>query len=524
MLTERNIINFLIWGGGLILGPYLALTAMEGNFWPSLCAAIITFLIFCFVVVRDRLFIFPMLGAAVAGKLNFLPVAFSPSDIGMLVLVFYYVVTYGALQHRVIRTGPFVFFVPMLIITAIVLYHDHSFGLHVFGGNAGLQGSRPGIFILLATLTYLCGISLPAPSVSFMAKVPLYCLGVSIASSLPYTITTYLPDTAPYMWILTDNINITAYFNAETSRDEIVRASGEAGVGFTLMAILLAYIPINTWWRPTRWYALVLGLLCVWFVINGGYRSGTVVFGVMILVSAWCHVSWRALVLVPAIILLALALSIGQQNRVIDLPLSAQRGLSFLPGGWDESVVNSASSSNEFRDNIQRVYWDEYLLQSPLLGNGFAFDGNEFEKMAYMAAHHETTNGYYTSKQFITGKLFHIGWISVYDAVGLVGTVAFIALGVSMLWVLGRMTLGPGVDHQSPLFPLKVWMFSNLFITMFGYFTVFGNFNWVFQGWCFQAILVFFLWKLERSPHQEGVPPLRRKADDLPLRGEFVPA
>src|SRR5258708_27934496 len=153
----------------------------------------------------------------------------------------------------------------------------------------------------------------------------------------------------------------------------------------------------------------------------------------LIVAGAWCYYSWRALIILPALAVLGMLVAAGHQNQVYRLPLFAQRSISFLPGEWDKEVSDSAKSSNEFRDHIKQVYIAEYLSKSPVLGNGFTYDSAEMENWKIMAAVHDTPDAYYFTKAFITAKLFHVGWISVYDAVGFVGTIALCALNINLL-------------------------------------------------------------------------------------------
>jgi len=406
LLTERSIINFLIWVGGLIIGPYLVVQLVEQNFAPAMLSAALLLLLISFTLFRNWLWFFPLGASYFSGKLNFLPFQLTPSDISMIVFIAYFLVAYVALLHRPIKPGPAIFSVPIFVIAAILLYHEHSFGLQAFGSS--MQGSRPAVFALLAALVYLFGINIPVPPATVLAKVPLYALCVVSVSAVPFTISTIVPSLAPYLWYLTDNINVSAY-TASLNAEGVVREQGQAGVGFSVMVYLLTRYPLFTWWRPGRWWLIVLGIYCTWLVLGGGFRSAFVVYIVAVLVGTACYSSWRTLVLIPTALLVGLSLSVGQSSHLINLPLTAQRSLSFIPGDWDPEVKDSAVSSNAFRDNIRRVYKEEYMSKSPLIGNGFAYNAAEFSKWNDLAVHNGDVDGYNVAKAFITGKEFHIG-------------------------------------------------------------------------------------------------------------------
>jgi hypothetical protein len=135
MLSERTIINGLITTAGLILGPYLVISMLEANQWPLLIFGGSAFLLFVFFVVREATCLLPLVGLAFIGKLRFLPLDFSTVDVFNLVVILYYCITYLGLKQRKINGGPPHLLIPIIIIVAIVVYHDHKFGLHVMGGR-----------------------------------------------------------------------------------------------------------------------------------------------------------------------------------------------------------------------------------------------------------------------------------------------------------------------------------------------------------------------------------------------------
>jgi hypothetical protein len=480
LLTERSIINFLIWVGGLIAGPYLVIATLSGNYTPLMAVAGIFFTVFVFGVMRDKICFLPLVGLFVNGHFNFLPLRLAFPDLCGMALVAYYLVAYVALQRKKVKTGPFYFFLPILLIAAIVLYHGHNAGLRSMGG--GQEG---------------------APV--FFSKIPLYCLWAAVFSGIPYTLSTYVPSLSPYLALVTDNINNTAAAVTETGDEGVVRNAGSAQMAMSLMAYLVSVYPIGTWWRPNRWGVSALGLMCCALVVMGGFRSTFSNFVVMIFAATWCHYSWRSLVILPPLALGVFLVTAAQDSHLVHVPLAAQRSLSFLPGDWDPVVAETALSSNTFRDKIQKVYLAEDFAKSPWIGNGFSYDSDEFQRMNYLAKTQETIDGYYSTKIFVTGKIFHIGWISVYDSVGLIGSAAFVFLGLRLIWVVSPATYRTQGERQSSLFPLKVWMFANNCAGFIGFFTVFGDFRTAFPGFCYYAIIVTHLNRLDRQGYTEDL-------------------
>jgi hypothetical protein len=514
LLTERSIINFLIWVGALIAVPYLAVAAVGGNFVPLGVVATIVLLALVFGVLQDRMCLLPLLAGFLQGRLNFIPFRLASSDIAALSLVLYYIIAYMALQRRAIKTGPLVFLIPMLVFIAIVLYHEHDFGLRAFG--SGREGAKGALFMELSFIAYLCGVSVNSPSAAFLSRIPLFCISLAILSSIPYVLTTYFPSLSPYLALVTSYINDTAL--ADPDSGEVVRNQATAGIGGYLMVYLMSFYPMHTWLRPARWWIAILGLVCFASVVMGGYRGGLFTFVFSVLTAAVCHYSWRALVVLPPLVFGIFLISAVQDSHIVRLPAAAQRTLDFLPGDWDPGVVSETDSSNDFRDKIKNVYIREELKKSPFFGNGFSYDSDEFSQFNYLARTQETSDGYYGTKIFVTGKMFHIGWISLYDSVGLVGGAAFLLFAGAVIWVTGQGIFRSQVDRHTPFFYLRIWIFCNTFPPLVAYFTVFGDIKLAFPAYCYLAILLTHLNRLEQfgyTPPAVAPPELSFSADRM---------
>ena len=530
MLSERKIINGLMVIAGLILGPYLVASSLENNQVPILIFGCSAFLFLIFFVIGDAICIFPLLGVFLTLQLNFIPLGFTAQEVFSIVLILYYVVAYLAMRQRRINFGPAIFFIPSFVIAAIILYHDHKFGLHAFGGSE--NGSRAGVLVLIAILAYFSGINIPTPPIKLLRWLPWLCLVMTCITAFPLVLTTYIPSTAPFMFHITANVNVGAYFESLDEADSTGlgldaaggRAGFLAGIAVALQVFLLSHFPINTWWRPNRWFAVLLSFVCLWLVLIGGYRSGFVMYLLLIFLGALCYCTWRLIFFVPlaAIALLAFIMIQNEHPGSLRLPVAMQRSMSFLPGGkWDPEVSYSTQASNDFRQNIKRVYIQEYLYKSPWVGNGFAFDPHESDEMSKLAQTADTPDRYYEAKAFIVVKGFHTGWISLYDAVGLVGSAAFLFFGGSMVLVSGLFVFGRGADRKSPLYPLKVWIFCYLAQDIVGYFTVFGSFTATFPTFCAYAIILTHLRKIERDSVTQVVLPIHQ--EPLGQRGAVRP-
>ena len=329
---------------------------------------------------------------------------------------------------------------------------------------------------------------------------------MTILTVLPDVISTWIPKTAEFFYMFTDAVNVGAYVvDVLGGTADVVRNGGLSMIGSAVAVYLLSYFPITTWWRADRWWVALLVGACCWAVINGGFRSGLISFLFTTGLVIWCHSSWRALTLVPPIIAVIAMAVVLQDSHLINLPESAQRTLSFLPGDWDPDAVGSAKSSTEFRDQIRRIYLQEEAGKHPLFGNGITYDATEFQRALFMAQTVDSPDGYYGIKAFLAAKIFHIGWISAYDTTGLVGCFLLAVAAASLIWVSGRMVFSKQADRRSPLFPLKIWLFANVASNVFTFLTVFGDIKSIFPTLCVYAAVWTHLDRLEKFGYRPSV-------------------
>jgi hypothetical protein len=520
MLTERSIINALIIAASCILAPYLissALTADNASvlLFVGLCALVASF---CFL--KDTLCMWPFLGSSISGSLNFLPLPLNAAQIFCILLIAYYFTAYIAIRQKRTKLGKPQFFWPIFVITSIVLFHNHSLHVHVLGSET--EGGKPAFLIYITVLAYFCGINVTSPSTDFLCKFPFYCLILAVLSNIPYTLTTYIPSLAPYALYITDAVNIQAY------QDAVSDATGEQGgigrvavgpVAETLQLYLICYYPILTWWRPERWWLIFVSLFCLVLVILSGYRNVLFSYLLILALGTIGHYSIRSFLIILSSFAIILILVFAMENNVFQmptkkLPLIAQRTLSFLPLDWNEEAIKSAEDSNDFRQSIQEVYIKENLKKHPWFGNGFDIDTKAFNTFTNMQTTAPSADEaqYYQAKSFIESKQFHTGWLSIYDAVGLVGFVAFLALAVNEIRMAAHLIFEPKVRSQSSLYPLCMWLFVTTVSGTIGFFTVFGDFKAAFIGMCITAIVLSHIYDIVNSA-ETSIAPKKREWD-----------
>ena len=92
-------------------------------------------------------------------------------------------------------------------------------------------------------------------------------------------------------------------------------------------------------------------------------------------------------------------------------------------------------------------------------GNGFNINTKEYESYGDALRKGGEDPRYLQAKLFIEGKLFHTGWLSVYDSVGIVGFIMPLSAtqdGVQQFRMASHFfVFGPRADHRFlPVSPL----------------------------------------------------------------------
>jgi hypothetical protein len=250
-------------------------------------------------------------------------------------------------------------------------------------------------------------------------------------------------------------------------------------------------------------------------------------FGMVTVAGAWCYYSWRSILISGIVFVPILAFALAVNNDMLPLPASKlpmimQRSLSFIPADWDEEATRSGKDSNDFRDGIEQLYLKEYLWRSPWIGTGYNIDSEEFDELneGLMTGRYGRDSFYFLYKMYIVGKMFHTGWLSVYDIVGIIGFAAFLFLAASEIWTLWGWIFDPKADRRSSLFPLYVWLFVNTVTMMLSFFTVFGDFAITFGNLVLNAMAISLVTDARKISDAPLATPERRITSDITRTSE----
>jgi len=134
--------------------------------------------------------------------------------------------------------------------------------------------------------------------------------------------------------------------------------------------------------------------------------------------------------------------------------------------------MEAAESSNDFRDEIQKIYIAEFMAKSGLFGDGYKYDQKFMWDRALSFSERERLRGAEeTARGFIQVRDHHVGWVAVHHPIGTVGLGAFVILCFSSLVFVFRSIWKIPLGKLSPP---QVWSSALIVQIIISFFTVFG--------------------------------------------------
>lgn len=473
ILTTQKVVLALVTLASFIAAPYLVSEVLNGNVTPLAALFGIGALLLFVFGLGEKCWLTIPLCLPMSGSLNILPVKFSPHELSILLVISYVIFQFIMTDRRTLSFGPAYIWAPLLLIAAILIYHETKggkIGLNMFGGQ-GAGGRK--------TFTILCGmLSLPAilwfksPEEKWLRAIPIFFLIGNLINFIPFLATSFAPSIAPAIFRIYSGVNYEAFSSTLAGQEsDIVRIGALGPLCLGLQLVLLSYFRPKEWIRPGRFFVPALSVLAFIGTVFSGFRSYLFSYVVASFSALFFSVRWTSLILAPLGAALIVVLVLGQ-GSAFELPLTIQRTLSMFPGKWSKIATEATRTSDDFRANMQKTYREEFMDKAGMLGEGYTYSS------AFMM---NRAQDFYTknvmadpnaeSRDFITARDHHVGWIAVHHPIGTVGSVAFISLCLGSIFYL--------ITHLWPikpslLTPSQIWSSSLIIQIIFAFFTVFG--------------------------------------------------
>lgn len=443
------------------------------------------FLAFLTMVMRQYIWLLIPITWPWLGTVPVLPASFSVRDLGVMAVF----VAFLALKAlKVVRRKPRYELVDIVLIALLVymvtVFVRNPVGFLITGSER--VGGRPYFYIAIACAAYfiLSRVSMPFLNGS---RIIIGCIVVSnFAMGVLNLIADLSPSAARAILGFYTGISVAEEMGATQASgppppgETVERLSYTGYFGNSTLLALVSFFRPLTLITPIYFFRCLLLLVAVLCILLSGFRSSILAAVAYFGIATYLRGGWADVVRISVVGCIALALLVAGQGRLFDLPLSAQRALTFLPGKWSAVAKDSAESSTEWRLEMWRVLLQgTKYVHNRWLGDGFGVSKRDMQAIAFLqgrgsnAAHIETT--------LILGTV-HSGPLSTIRYAGYVG----LAFYLTLLALVARYAWRQVRKAQNtPFFPLALFVGLPVIFEPFNFVFIFGGFDVGLSGTIF---------------------------------------
>ena len=420
MDISRSIRGFAILAGALIMAIWLGVSLVTSQSETLMQVAGASFILLC-VFLGRRVWLLLMFFSALQIPLIR---GFSTLEVGQMAFIGFSVLLFlmRKFNGKVSFGEPEIW---MLLLAACVLqvYFRNPVGLNIFG--AASVGARPYFYAALAFFTglLLSFIKVPPGELRWAMRLTIFGTFVGIpigefrqASGLK-----------------------AANMDSEGARMPWLNTSGQM-----LSRILISKMsPFQSLGRPLY----LLGfIVCVLIAAASGYRNAVAYIGLLFVFGIFYYHGFASMLasLVAAALLIGILAGV---NVIAPLPGTVQRALSAFPGTWDKQIVESGTTSTEWRVEMwKEALLTEYWIKNKALGDGLGMTRQEMERMqALSEGGRDAWKGrsgmsIQQENMMITGG-YHSGPVHTIRIIGYVGLVILFSAMIRMAILAHRQIL-----------------------------------------------------------------------------------
>jgi len=473
---QEYVLPFVATLCGMGFAVYVGQLMGQGQTGKVMMMLGILFLGFLTMVMRQYIWLLLIVTWPWPGSMPILPASLSPRDVG-IAAVFAAFLALKAL--KVARRRPQYELVDLVMI-GLIAYMVTVFVRNPVGTlltQSDRVGGRPYFNIAMSCAAYfvLARASFP---VANGAKILIFSM---LASNYALGLLNMLADLSPrfarFILGFYTGISVAEEMGATpvTSKapdERIERLSYTGYLGSPTVLALVSFFRPLTLITPIYIWRFLLLLLSLYLIMLSGFRSVMLAAAGYFAIATYLRAGWADVVRVGIMGFFALALLLLGQGRIFDLPLSAQRSLTFLPGLWSQNAKDSAASSSEWRYEMWRVLLQgNKYVHSEWFGDGFGISKRDMQAIAFLQGRGGGAEAIETT--LILGTV-HSGPLSTIRFAGYVGLAIYMTLIILIAryaWRLARRAQG------TPFFPLTLFVGLPLIYEPVNFVFIFGGFD-----------------------------------------------
>ncbi len=453
------------------------------------------------LAMRTHVWVLIPLTWELSGSVSILPLPFSVREMGVLFVAGCYMVFFALKLIRERYENNTIWI--LLWINLAWLFFSfvrNPVGMDAIGSD--LVGGRPYMVIGLGMIA--CFItSLQKIGDKFAKIFPFLILGptlvVAIISGVTYFFPGIVPIIAPFYSGITSNTYLAEYLGNDEGFSLDDRLTWLGSIGSGIITLGFCYWDPKTMLNPLyvlRFFTLIVGIAGIFL---SGFRSGLASIFILMVLAAYFYegiIGSLRFILTAIIAFTILALA---QGSLIDLPLSAQRALSFLPGHWNQEARDDAEASSNWRFEMWKIALttDRYI-KNKWLGDGFGFTRTDYQIMRN--ADFGSGNGFggenANQEAFMIQGTFHSGPVTTIRVVGYIGLLLYLALLIAVArysWQLIRSS------WDTPFRYISLGLGSVNILTPFSFVFIFGDYGTGFPTLLFSIGLLNMVQKSKKA-------------------------
>jgi hypothetical protein len=444
-----------------------------------------------FVKLKTNIWVLLPIGWYLTGRLPWLPVPFTVRDLCFMAVIFFFTLFFATRAFpwkRKTSTLDYLIYINLAYLAIVFARNPVGF----WAMQSSMVGGRPyfeialafGAFMILSRVQITDFI---AKSFPFFFVVPAWCVGMLDVISRLSPPTGYVLNSA-YSGVGTGGA--TAAFQAEAELGT-TRMTGLQNAGLSsILALCSKYNPI-TLISPLYPHRVMMLALAFGAIFLSGFRSALLFAFLAFLLSSILRGRTKDLWAAAGLAVLALVLLISMQGRFLQLPLTMQRALSWLPGDWNTEAVADAEESSRWRFEMWGWAWnDDRILRDRTWGQGFGLSIDDMNLMAasLMAGQGGSSllGGSDREGFMITGA-FHSGPLSTIKYIGVVGLALYYPLMCYMALFAWRLCKRA---RDTKAFTLALFVAIPIIYEPFNFVFIFGGLDGNYSQLLFWAGLL----------------------------------
>jgi len=464
-----------------------------------------------FVKLKTNIWVLIPISWYLSGRLPWLPVPFTVRDLCFMTVIFFFTLflaTRALPWKRKLSALDYLIYINLAYLATVYVRNPAGF----WAMQTSVVGGRPYFEIALAFGAFL--ILSRVQITDFLAKVfPLFFLIPAWSLALLDSVARLLPQTSYALYSIYSGVGsagVSGVLQQEARLGE-TRITGLVQAGVSSVTALCAKFSPVTLISPLYPGRMILLGTSFAAIFLSGFRGALLFALVAFLLAVVLRNNVRDLWVSSAVALLGILTLISIQGSMLQLPLTMQRALSWLPGDWNQEAVADAEGSSQWRFEMWGWAWnDERILRDRTWGQGFGLSLDDMNLIAASLMAGEaggTRLGGSDRENFMITGSFHSGPLSTIKYIGVVGLCLYFPLMCYMAvlaWRLCRRAYG------SKAFTLSLFVGIPIIYEPFNFVVIFGALDSNYTQLLFWAGLLNMLSNYIDNITSDSILPLKK--------------